>query len=221
MSRVGESRPAARPSTAAQQARRDRIVHAARRLTADRDHELVQMQEVAAEADVALATLYRYFPSKTQLYVGLMADEVGAMGRYPAPDPDHAPDEAVFAVLLQATRRFVRRPSLATAMVQSANIASKQAAPEVREIDDHVQDLLLRAAGVGDATSGDRRLVRLLVQLWYGVLQSCLNGHITLAEAEGDLWEGCRLLLRPLSDAVGRSSGSRQAASASRANPPR
>lgn len=198
MSRVGESRPAAQPSTAAQRARRDRILDAARRLTADRDHEFVQMQEVAAEADVALATLYRYFPSKTQLYVGLMADEVAGMDRYPAPDPGRAPDEAVFAVLLQATRRFMRRPTLATAMVQSANVASKQAVPEVREIDDHVHDLLLRAAGVAAPTDPDRRLVRLLVQLWYGVLQSCLNGHITLEDAEGDLWEGCRLLLRPI-----------------------
>lgn len=204
MSRIGESRPAAQPVTAAQRARRDRILHAARRLTADRDHELVQMQEVATEADVALATLYRYFPSKIQLYVGLMADDVAAMDRYPAPDPDATPDRAVHAVLWQATRRFVRRPTLATAMVQSANIASKQAAPEVRQIDDHVQDLLLRVAGVPDPTDADRRPVRLLVQLWYGVLQSCLNGHITLEEAESDLWEGCRLLLRPLSARTAR-----------------
>lgn len=202
MSRIGESRPAAQPSTAAQRARRERILHAARRLTADRDHELVQMQEIAADADVALATLYRYFPSKTQLYVGLMLDEVLAMDARPADgqDPPSAPDAAVHEVLRLATRRFMRRPHLATAMVQSANIASKEAAPEVREIDDHVHDLLLRAAGVRDPSSHDVRLVRLLVQLWYGILQSCLNGHITLEDAEGDLWEGCRLLLAPLLD---------------------
>lgn len=200
MSRVGEPRPAARPSTAAQRARRGRILEAARHLTSHRDHELVQMQEVAAEADVALATLYRYFPSKTQLYVGLMLDEVLAMDRRAVVDEDraHAPDDAVFVVLRQATRRFVRRPTLATAMVQSVNIASGEAAPEVRQIDQQVHALLLQAAGVEDPTDEDERLVRLLVQLWYGILQSCLNGHITLVRAEGDLWEGCRLLLRPI-----------------------
>jgi TetR/AcrR family transcriptional regulator, cholesterol catabolism regulator len=201
--KIGESRPAAAPSTPAQQARRDRIVRAAARLASERDHELVQMHEVAAEAGVALATLYRYFPTKAQLFVGVMAAEVSGM-QVPSPPRSASatarPDERVFEVLVRATRRFVRRPTLATAMIHSSNVARRDAVPEVAEIDDRLHAVLLHAAGVESPTADDGTLVRLVLRLWYGILQTYLNGRSTLAEAEADLSKGCALLLRPMVD---------------------
>ena len=203
MVKLGESRPAAAPSTPAQQARRDRIVRAAARLASERDHDLVQMHEVAAEAGVALATLYRYFPTKAQLFVGVMAAEVAGMQVPSLNEPANAgerPDERVFEVLVRATRRFVRRPTLATAMIHSSNAARRDAVPEVAEIDDHLHAVLLDAAGVASPTADDSALMRLVLRLWYGILQTYLNGRSSLEEAEEDLGKGCSLLLRPLVD---------------------
>src|SRR4051812_45780211 len=62
--------------TAAQRARRERILAATLALAAKGGYEAVQMREVAERSEVALGTLYRYFPSKVHLLVSAMAQEV-------------------------------------------------------------------------------------------------------------------------------------------------
>src|SRR5881397_2888222 len=58
--------------TEAQRARRRRILRAAADLATEGGFDAVQMREVAERADVALGTLYRYFPSKIHLLVAAM-----------------------------------------------------------------------------------------------------------------------------------------------------
>jgi AcrR family transcriptional regulator len=58
--------------TPSQHARRARILDAATELLQEREYERIQIREVAERADVALATLYRYFPSKEQLYAHVL-----------------------------------------------------------------------------------------------------------------------------------------------------
>jgi AcrR family transcriptional regulator len=53
--------------------RRGKILAAARRLFARTPYELVQMDDVAASAQVGKSTLYRYFPSKDELYLEVCA----------------------------------------------------------------------------------------------------------------------------------------------------
>lgn len=80
MPRIAEARDAAEPSSVEQRARHERILKAAAHLGAGKDLERVQMQEVAKLAGVAVGTLYRYFPSKTHLFVAVMVDQIGQMG---------------------------------------------------------------------------------------------------------------------------------------------
>ena len=56
-----------RPLTRAQQARRQRVIDAAMALGLEGGYEAVQMRDVAARADVAMGTVYRYFTSKDHL----------------------------------------------------------------------------------------------------------------------------------------------------------
>ena len=58
--------------TPSQLARRERIVAAATELLDERDYDRIQIRDVAEQADVALGTLYRYFPSKQQLYAEVL-----------------------------------------------------------------------------------------------------------------------------------------------------
>jgi AcrR family transcriptional regulator len=62
-----ESRPGARLPLA-RQARRERIIMAGFELLLAGDYDSVQMRDVADRAGVALATVYRYFPSKEHLF---------------------------------------------------------------------------------------------------------------------------------------------------------
>jgi TetR/AcrR family transcriptional regulator, cholesterol catabolism regulator len=200
--RIAEARAPAEPVTATQRERQDRILAAAAELGAEKDLERVMMQEVAREADVAIATLYRYFPSKTHLFVGVMADRVrrlaGAETR--RTDAGTDPVETVAEVLVRATRAFVRRPRLATAMIQSLNTADPSVVTDVPLIDARITAVLLAAAGLEDPDEEQLTPFRLLLQTWYGVLQSHLNGQLTADEAESDLRTASRLLLASMAD---------------------
>src|SRR6476659_8304828 len=59
----------------AQRDRRRRILDATLALASKGGYEAVQMRAVAERADVALGTLYRYFPSKIHLLVSALARE--------------------------------------------------------------------------------------------------------------------------------------------------
>lgn len=59
--------------TASQRERRERIVEAALALLRSQDHHRIQMKDVAAEAGVALGTVYRYFQSKDHLFAEALA----------------------------------------------------------------------------------------------------------------------------------------------------
>src|SRR5580692_4889253 len=59
----------AEAGSAAQRERRTRILDATLGLASQGGYDAVQMRAVAERADVALGTLYRYFPSKIHLLV--------------------------------------------------------------------------------------------------------------------------------------------------------
>lgn len=62
-------------SSNAQRERRKRILDATLTLASKGGYEAVQMRAVAERADVAVGTLYRYFPSKVHLLVSALARE--------------------------------------------------------------------------------------------------------------------------------------------------
>src|ERR687893_1244876 len=63
--------------TKSQAARRDRVIRAALDLAADGGYDAVQMRDVATRAEVALGTIYRYFPSKDALLLAVMVQWLG------------------------------------------------------------------------------------------------------------------------------------------------
>ena len=66
---------------AAQAERRERILDSTVALASRGGYDAVQMRAVAEHADVALGTLYRYFPSKVHLLVSALARELAAAER--------------------------------------------------------------------------------------------------------------------------------------------
>ncbi|WP_147944392.1 TetR family transcriptional regulator [Microbispora hainanensis] len=203
MPRIAEVRAPAEPSSPEQRARHLRILRAAARLGAEKGLERVQMHEVAKEAGVAIATLYRYFPSKTHLFTAVLAEQVDRFGEsLPRPEPGMTPEDAVGEVLVLASRRLLRRPALATAMLQSASAANAAAVADVGRIDRTFRKIVLRTLGVAEPTVTDVTLIRLLMQCWYGVLQMSLNGRASVTDTESDIRIACRLLLAPRSNAA-------------------
>src|SRR5271170_2462852 len=92
--------------SAAQRERRKRILDATLTLASKGGYDAVQMRTVAERADVALGTLYRYFPSKIHLLVSALAREFeqtqGRLNRRPI--PGDTPYDRMLYVLGRITR---------------------------------------------------------------------------------------------------------------------
>ncbi|GAA4809932.1 TetR family transcriptional regulator [Tomitella cavernea] len=204
MPRIAEARVPAEPSSKLQWEKYRRMLDTATELAEEKEFERVQMHDVAKQAGIAIGTLYRYFPSKTHLFVGVMAREVEDMrsSYRVAADPCQSPQEAVAVLSTRALRALMRRPLLASAMVRSINTARVDTVLDSARVDAAFDDAVLEAARIDTPTEHDEQLLRLLNQQWLGVLQSCLNGHVTQKTAEVDLQAFCRILLRSLSSAV-------------------
>jgi AcrR family transcriptional regulator len=194
--RIAEAREAAAPSSPSQKARHRRILRAAAKLAAEKGLDHVQMHEVAKDAGVAIGTLYRYFPSKTYLFTAVMAEQVDNLDASTPPlRPGQTPEDAVYDVLVTASRQLLHRPTLAQALLQSQNSAHAAHVPDAGRIDRTFRELLLRALGATHPTAQDVTAVWLLIHCWYGLLTSALNGRTSLPDAEADLRVACRLLL--------------------------
>lgn len=171
--------------TRSQHQRRRRIVQAAAALASRGGVEAMQMRTVAERAGVALGTLYRYFPSKMDLVVAVVGEEIdlleGSIERRP-PSATTAAGRAV-DVLMRATRGLMREPELADALIRSLILA---------EVDtpfgDRMTDLLLRVAGgkpsAETATEEQYALVGSLASIWVHELLEMLRGRRTYEQIQ-------------------------------------
>ena len=194
MARISVQRAPAAPTAHSQVARRARILSSAAELGAIHGYDGVQMQEVARGAGVAVGTVYRYFPSKTQLFLAVMAEEVfGGRARTEA----EAPASDVADLLVGWTRRFTQRPKLALAMVQSTLAAYSGRSAEARDMDVLVAPEILGLLGIEEPVEEELSKVRLLTYAWWGVVISRLSEHMTQAEAEEHIRLGAALFVTP------------------------
>lgn len=195
MPRIAEARPPAQPVSRQQQDRVARILQAAARQGAVNELERVQMQEIARESGVAIATLYRYFPSKMHLFTAVMRDRIERTAAKMPPTAGASRIEAVIELLLFATRDMLGTPLLSRAMIRSNNAATYATEAEAERTSAAFTRLLLDTAGLEDPSPRDRQLLRLVEQEWSGVLNAALNRHATPDQVEDDIRVACQLLL--------------------------
>jgi AcrR family transcriptional regulator len=171
--------------TRSQHQRRKRIVQAAAALASRGGVEAMQMRTVAERAGVALGTLYRYFPSKMDLVVAVVGEEIDLLENSIDRRPPSAATPAGRAVdvLMRATRGLMREPELADALIRSLIMA---------EVDtpfgDRMAGLLLRVSGNGltaqSATEEQYALAGSLASVWVHELLEMLRGRRTYEQIQ-------------------------------------
>jgi AcrR family transcriptional regulator len=182
--------------TAAQLERRQRIMDAAAKLARDGGYEAVQMREVAAVADVALGTLYRYFPSKEHLLVSILVDQIQVLAEFVRrhPPQGHDAQARVVELLRRATRALQAEPHLIAATLRAFVSPDPSLAVVVRTAEQATSDVILSVLGdLGDHQG--RAVARYLQYIWMASLTSWINGTSRAEQVEADLTEAAALLL--------------------------
>ncbi|MEU1185748.1 TetR/AcrR family transcriptional regulator [Streptomyces sp. NPDC005820] len=193
-------RPPAAPTSARQAARRIRILRAASELGSREGLAGVQMHEVAKGAGVALGTLYRYFPSKSLLFLAVLEWHIeqflGGPERGPErgapPQWDADPVTEVAETLVALSGKLLGDRLLAAAVALSSFTEYASVVPTPIDIVDRAlgQRLLCLLGDRPDA----RSRVRLLVYGWWGLFVAMLTEEISTEQGETDLRLTARLI---------------------------
>ncbi len=184
--------------SAAQRERRKRILDATLILACKGGYDAVQMRAVAEQADVALGTLYRYFPSKIHLLVSGLAREFEQskekLDRQPIPGESRA-DRMIY-VLNKVTKSMQREPLLCEAMTRAFMFADPSAAAEVNAVAALMEEMLTGAMHGGEPTADERAIARVVGDVWLSNLVAWVTRRASAKDVSNQLELAARLLLR-------------------------
>lgn len=190
--------------SAAQRDRRRRILDATIELASRGGFDAVQMRAVAERADVALGTLYRYFPSKIHLLVSALArqfeDSQTNFGRRSV--PGDSPAERVIYVLKRATRGMQGDAHLTEALTRAFMFADASVATEIHVVGMQLTTMLTRAIRGEDYVEGsdpsaeEILISKVISDVWLSALVSWVTGRSSAEEVSQHMEAAVRLVLR-------------------------
>jgi AcrR family transcriptional regulator len=184
--------------TESQTARRERMLAVALELATAGGWDGVQMREVASRADVALGTLYRYFPSKEHLLVSLMLDQVRGLADGLAVRPPKGDDsvERVIDVLRRANRALESQPEVTTAMIRALVSGNTDVAPVVASVRDEMRRIISDALLEDDPDDAERLLrIDLLSDVWLAAVVSWITGSAGIESVVPRMGDATRVIL--------------------------
>jgi AcrR family transcriptional regulator len=189
--------PASAPVlTKSQAARRERVVLAALELGADGGYEAVQMRDVATRAEVALGTIYRYFPSKDALLLAVMVHWLGDLERRVSTQPPTGATtrDRIMDVLTRALGAMDRDPRLTTAVIGAMTAGDPASVDAIHEVT-QAMARILRAAFPEDVDPAlEASTAKVLGHVWWSATISWANGMGDIDWVAGELRQATELL---------------------------
>ncbi len=193
--------------SAAQRERRKRILDATIELATAGGFEAVQMRAVAEQADVALGTLYRYFPSKIHLLVSALGREFeqGNVGLESRTIPGDTPHQRVMHVLNRSSRGMQRSPKLTEALTRAFMFADASVATEIHGVGMQVTRALMKAMADPDKPYSEQEhepgedeiaVAKVIGDVWLASLVQWVTGRATVEDVDKSIDVAVRLLLR-------------------------
>ncbi len=182
--------------TQSQLARQERMLEVASQLATEGGFDAVQMRSVAADADVALGTLYRYFPSKEHLLVSAMLRQIEELATRLAvkPPTGSTPVDRLVDVLRRASHSLQSQRNFTLAVVRALASGDATVAPAVRQVREAMRDIIVGAIG-GEPTARDQLVAEILEEVWLSALVSWISGVDDAASVPRKLEDAARLLL--------------------------
>ena len=181
----------------AQRERRKRILDATLAIASKGGYEAVQMRAVAERADVAVGTLYRYFPSKVHLLVSALGREFERIDAKTDRTTlsGGTPYQRLNLMVGKLNRAMQRNPLLTEAMTRAFVFADASAAGEVDHVGKLMDSMFARAMSDGEPTEDPYHLARVISDVWLSNLLAWLTRRASATDVSKRLDLAVRLLI--------------------------
>jgi TetR/AcrR family transcriptional regulator, cholesterol catabolism regulator len=170
--------PSAPVLTKSQAARRERVVRAALDLGAEGGYDAVQMRDVANRAEVALGTIYRYFPSKDSLLLAVMVHWLGDLEQRVSrrPPTGDTTVERIMDVMTRALGAMDRDPRLTAAVIGAMTAGDPASVPAIDEVSQTMARIMQSAFPPDVDPSLEAATAKVLGHVWWSATISWANG---------------------------------------------
>jgi AcrR family transcriptional regulator len=183
--------------TEPQRERRSRMRGAAIELAVEGGWDGVQMREVAARSQVALGTLYRYFPSKVHLLVSALGREFERIDAKTDRSTvgGGTPYHRLNFMVSKLNRAMQRNPLLTEAMTRAYVFADASAAGEVDHVEKIIDNMFARAMSDGEPNEDQYHIARVISDVWLSNLLAWLTRRASASDVSKRLDLAVRLLI--------------------------
>lgn len=181
----------------AQRERRKRILDATLAIASKGGYEAVQMRAVADRADVAVGTLYRYFPSKVHLLVSALGREFERIDARTERSTlsGSTSYQRLHVMVSKLNRAMQRNPLLTEAMARAYVFADASAAGEVDHVEKIIDAMFARAMSEGEPSEDQYHIARVISDVWLSNLLAWLTRRASANDVSKRLDLAVRLLL--------------------------
>jgi TetR/AcrR family transcriptional regulator, cholesterol catabolism regulator len=182
--------------TRSQAARRERVIRAALDLGAEGGYDAVQMRDVATRAEVALGTIYRYFPSKDALLLGVMVHWLGDLEQRVTRRPPAGATtvERIMDVLERALRSMDRQPMLTTAVIGAMTSGEPASVDAIGEVTSTMARIMRSAFPDDVDPAVEASAAKALGHVWWSATISWANGMGDIRWVAAELREAAELI---------------------------
>jgi AcrR family transcriptional regulator len=191
--------------------RSDKILDVAIALAEKGGYDNVRQRDVAAQAGVALATLYKRFRSKEDILVAALEREAAVLERKMEDNAVRGatPLDRVAAFFRLVTRGFVRKPNYARAVIRAMASGVPEIVNNVTAYQGRMNGLIIAALrgtgrlGYAEATASpptkkEQLLALLAQQVWFAALVGWSAGMFSETEVVDQIYRAVQLVSRGL-----------------------
>ena len=144
-------------------------------------YDAVQMRDVAADAEVALGTLYRHYTSKDQLLLAVQLDQTQTLRRRLELHPPEGASaaERVGDALRRACKGLERDPLVTGAMVRAMFAPEPDVIDVKRVVQEQLHSIIESAIAPEDTSGGGASVdavVDVLGHVWFAAIAFWVNG---------------------------------------------
>jgi TetR/AcrR family transcriptional regulator, cholesterol catabolism regulator len=191
--------------------RRDKILDVAIELAEKGGYNNVRQREVAAQAGVALGTLYKRFRSKEDILCAALARETETLERRmeAMPAKGDTPLERICSFFKIVTKGLITKPNYARAVLRAMASGEPEIAANVAAYQGHMNGLIIAAIrgtgrlGYAETTSSpptemESTLALHMLQVWYASLVGWSAGVTSQQAVQEQVQRSAELLFKGL-----------------------